>query len=70
MTPSHAELSSIASSLGELAQRVSALAEQANRADPGDPASGADLATDLFDVERSLKGALRRLERAAASRRP
>lgn len=70
MTPARAELSSIASSLGELVRRVSALAEDAGRADPGDPASGADLANDLFDVERSLKGALRRLERAAAGRRP
>jgi hypothetical protein len=54
-----AELSSLASSLAELTKRVSALAEQAR--DGGEE----DLAAELFGVERSLNGALRRLDRAA-----
>ena len=52
-----AELSSITSTLTELARRVTALAERAR--DDAD----ADLASQLFAVERDLRGALRRLER-------
>lgn len=54
-----AELSSLASTLTEVARRVTGLAEQAR--DDGD----ADVAAELFSVERALNGALRRLERAA-----
>lgn len=57
-----AELSSLTSSLSELTKRIAALADTA-QAD-GD----ADLAHDLFSVERSLTGALRRLARAADGR--
>ena len=51
------ELSSIASSLEELTKRLSAFAEEA-RAQARD-----DLASELFGVERSLTGALRRIRR-------
>lgn len=61
--PVRAELSSIASTLTELTRRVTALAEEAR--DGGEP----DLAAELFSVERSLTGALRRLDRAGASSR-
>ena len=57
-----AELSTISSTLEEVARRVTALAEQAR--DGGDH----DLAAELFTVERSLRGALRRLERSAGGR--
>ena len=53
-----AELSSLASTLTEVTRRVTGLAEQA-RAEGDD-----DVAHELFTVERSLRGALRRLERA------
>lgn len=73
MTTVRAELSSISTTLGDLTRRVSALAEQARRAGTGGDgdggAAGGDLAAELFTVERSLKGALRRLERAADGRR-
>lgn len=52
-----AELSSLSSTLTELTRRLTALAEQAR--DGGD----ADLAAELFAVERSLNGALRKLSR-------
>ena len=66
MTGDRAELSSLSSTLAELTRRVSALAERAGRAGAeGD----ADLAAELFSVERSLRGALRRLERASATPR-
>jgi hypothetical protein len=55
---SRAELSSLASTLEELVRRVTALAEHA--ADGGDE----EAATELFAVERSLQGALRKLQRA------
>jgi hypothetical protein len=52
-----AELSSLASTLQDLNDRVSAMAESAQ-------ASGnEDMARELFAVERSLGGALRRLRR-------
>jgi hypothetical protein len=56
------ELSSIASSLEELTKRIGGLAESAQA--EGD----AELAGDLFSVERALAGALRRLSRSAGGR--
>jgi hypothetical protein len=54
-----AELSSLSSTLQELHDRVSTMAEAAQ-------ASGSeDMARELFAVERSLGGALRRLRRFA-----
>jgi hypothetical protein len=54
---SEAELSSLSSTLKELNDRVSSMAETAQ-------ASGnEDMARELFAVERSLGGALRRLRR-------
>jgi hypothetical protein len=55
--PSDAELSSLSSTLKELNDRVSALAESAVAG--GDE----DMARELFAVERALGGALRRLRR-------
>jgi hypothetical protein len=63
MATTQAELSSITSTLAELTQRVTALAEHAR--DGGD----ADLAAELFTVERDLRGALRRLGRTSSERR-
>ena len=63
MSAVRAELSSITSTLSDVSRRVTALAEQAR--DDGD----ADLAAELFSVERGLAGALRRLERAASEER-
>jgi hypothetical protein len=54
---SKAELSSISSSLKEMHERVTALAEAA--ASGGD----SDSAHELFAVERTLGGALRRLRK-------
>jgi hypothetical protein len=54
---SNAELSSITSTLEELARRVTAAAEQANAA------GNEETASELFGVERSMAGALRRLRR-------
>lgn len=53
-----AELSSLRTALGELADRITAIAEhhQGTEADT--------LAQDLFQVERSLREGLRRLEAA------
>lgn len=63
MSVVRAELSSITSTLADVSRRVTALAEQAR--DGGE----ADLAVDLFSVERGLAGALRRLERATSDER-
>jgi phage shock protein A len=52
-----AELSSLSSTLKELNDRVSALAESALAT------GNEDMARELFAVERSLQGALRRLQR-------
>ena len=53
---SNAELSSLATALDDLARRVTTLAEGlANEQE--------DLATELFEVERSLNGARRRLRK-------
>jgi hypothetical protein len=54
-----AELSSITSTLTDLARRVTLLAEGAR------DGADTDLAAELFAVERDLRGALRRLERAS-----
>jgi len=62
--------------LSDLTQRVSTLAEQVRvpagtgpGADADADPSGSELSSELFTVERSLKGALRRLERVAAAGR-
>jgi hypothetical protein len=58
-----AELSSLTTALDELAGRVAAIAE---------PLAGTNddlLASDLFEVERSLREAIRRLAHARATRR-
>jgi hypothetical protein len=54
-----AEISSLSSTLKELNDRVTAMAEAAQA--KGDE----DMAHELFSVERSLGGALRRLRRFA-----
>jgi hypothetical protein len=56
MSTSGAELSSVATALGDLRERVGGLAEGLAR-DARD-----DLATALYEVERSLAAAARRLE--------
>ena len=56
--PAPAELSSLATSLDELARRLRAMAEAAAPAD--DEEEG--IASDLWEVERVLKNAQRRLE--------
>ena len=58
MSTDTAELSSITSALEVLADRVTAIAERRD-ADPDDP-----LSTELFEVERSVRNAVRKLERA------
>jgi hypothetical protein len=52
-----AELSSIQGTLEDLAKRVSAIADR-REDDPDDPIS-----TGLYDVDRSLRNAIRRLDR-------
>ena len=54
-----AELSSLSSTLQELHDRVSTMAEAAQAS------ANEDMARELFAVERSLDGALRRLRRFA-----
>ena len=56
------ELSSLATALTDLSKRVTSLAEEAN--DAGKEA----LAIDLFEIERGLKGAQRRLAKLVAAR--
>ena len=57
MVADDAELSSISTALRELARRITGLAERHGRED-GDP-----LGQGLFDVERTLGEALRKLDR-------
>jgi hypothetical protein len=57
MVADDAELSSIATALHELARRITGLAERHAHAE-GDP-----LGQGLFDVERTLVEALRKLDR-------
>jgi hypothetical protein len=52
-----AQLSSLTTSLDDLVQRVTALAENFQ----GSPRE--DVAADLFDVERHLQGAHRRMQK-------
>jgi hypothetical protein len=52
----NAELSSLATALDDLTKRVSALAEEVANEEQ-------DLAVELFEVERSLNGAKRRLRK-------
>ena len=62
MTENHAaELSSLATALDELTTRVTAIAERFSGT------TRDDVATDLFEVERSLQGASRRLAKAVES---
>lgn len=56
--PAPAELSSLASSLGELSRRLRSMAEAA-APDDGEEDS---IATDLWEIERVLNTAQRRLE--------
>jgi hypothetical protein len=58
---SEAELSSLSSTIKELNDRVSAMAETAQAG------GNEDMARELFAVERSLGGALRRLRRFSQS---
>lgn len=58
MSTDSAELSSITTALEGLADRITAIAERRD-ADPDDPVS-----TELFEVERSVRNAVRQLERA------
>lgn len=51
------ELSSLATTLEELSRRITTLADRAQHEEDD------ELATALFGVERSLQGALRRLQR-------
>lgn len=61
--PQSAELSSIATLLAQITERITAMAEAASAAHE------TDLAAELFGVERSLTGAQRRVERIASPRR-
>lgn len=57
MSSDGAELSSIQGTLEELAHRVEAIAKRRDE-DPDDPVS-----TGLYEVDRSLRNAVRRLDR-------
>lgn len=57
-----AELSSVATALDELAQRVAAISESLSSAERD------DLGADLLEVERALGNAARRLGRALDAR--
>ena len=57
VTSDGAELSSIQGTLEELARRVEAIADRRD-ADPDDP-----LSAGLYEVERSVRNAVRRLDR-------
>ena len=59
---STAELSSLATALDDLARRVTKLAE-------GLASEEQDLAVELFEVERSLNGAQRRLRKVVEATR-
>jgi hypothetical protein len=58
MDNNRADLSSIATQLSEMTQRVSAAGERLHR----DPTE--DAAVSLFEVERALRTAMRSLQRA------
>ena len=57
MNSDGAELSSIQGSIEDLARRVEAIAKRRDE-DPDDPVS-----TGLYEVDRSLRNAVRRLDR-------
>lgn len=57
---SQAQLSAIVTALEDLTARISVMAEEA--AGDGDDATGDSAGSSLFEVERSLRGALRRLD--------
>ena len=59
----HGELSSLATALTDLTARIASIAEEAARSKDD------ELSSELFAVERSLRGANRRLERLGRSRR-
>ncbi len=63
MPASPAELSSLSTALGDLTERIGAIATRAAAAHDDDAAA------ELFAVERALTGAGRRLARLASSRR-
>jgi hypothetical protein len=63
MESDRAELSALATSLDDISARVTAAAERF-RSSPRD-----DVAEGLFEVERALLGAARRLERVLRSMR-
>ncbi|MGH8995348.1 MAG: hypothetical protein ACRDYB_04845 [Acidimicrobiales bacterium] len=56
-----AEISSLSTTLDELTRRVGSMAEAAGSGDE-------ELAMELFGVERSLSGALRRLRKLAEAK--
>ena len=56
-----AELSSVATALGDLTRRIAGMAEEAAAQ------RDEELSSELFAVERALRGAGRRLERLTAS---
>lgn len=58
MDPDHAQLSSVATALENLAERVTAAADR-HAGTPRD-----DIAADLYEVERALRTARRRLAKA------
>lgn len=62
MTDPRAELSSVATALDELARRVTAIAEGMSRS------RDENLAVELYEVERSLTGARRRLAKLVDAR--
>lgn len=57
MTGAQGELSSLATALSDLTARIAAIAEEAALSKDD------ELSSELFAVERSLRGANRRLER-------
>jgi len=57
MPSEHAELSSLSTALAELTRRVAVIAEAAAATEDD------EVSSELFAVERALRGAQRRLER-------
>jgi hypothetical protein len=58
----YAELTSVATTLGEITQRVTAMADEAT-ADEDD-----DVAHELYEAERALRAATRRLQKLSTRR--
>lgn len=63
MSDARAELSSLATAMADITRRVAGIAEAA------ESDKDEELAGELFAVERSLRGAGRRLERLTTRRR-